>query len=906
MTTLFITEVFNEKQLEWKDEKVAETRAIIRLKEIIMNDNAVVAVGPWSCGKSTAIHYIALQLAKTMEYKIMPVNSPEQIISLFQPDSLQIFVIDDVLGVSTFDENKAQKWIDMSENIIRMLEKHEIKLLASCRSHIFKHRVVDTIDVLFKFSFDYSSINYSLTDIERQHIASFYLTDDEIKSLKASNVFSKFYYFPYLCRAYSKDTSSNVVDFFSNPIKVFNDHFSKLMSAIDRTTFAMLFLSVAFNNCIMERLFIEELKIKPILKTIFKNFNLNSNFSLEGVKKEIEKLRYTYLMNENNEYRLINNNMFDIFVQFCCEHQFDLTLKVAHVDVIRDRFILQRLLEEDQFTVVIIPPEKEDKYFERLKKDLKNGFVQNVFANQNLKDISFQSKFTKEILEDVVVSLPEKKVFSLLMSTIDRSLCDIVPRLLTNKIDLNQLYWDGETPLCKAAGKGYTEVVELLLKQNADPNFHACSNRRNHFYNKYPGIRINNDKYRCNYFKRYSPPPMCSYNIGKRTINFHKPLLHESEPLYIYPTVEISPLQIATSKGYTKIVKLLLTYNADPIHVNETEYIASPLYIASNHGYTKIVQLFLRNKYMLDVLNPNSKHKKYVSHLCFYDSLCIAVEKGHNEIVELMLNLYQHQIQIQLKEQHTESLYWNMIVIAVNNGHDEVLKLLLEKDYILDLSNEQDGLPLFKLICEGKIEFIKWLLVRKLDPNLCYHTQRNNESPLFRATSLGKIDIAKLLLENHCNPDICNSDNKSPMYIASWEGEIEMVKLLLEYKSDPNICDNLKESILHVAAYMGHTQIVKLLLENDCSINVCNKHNETPLFLASMEHKIEVVKLLLDHDCDVNICNDDDETPLSVASKKGHKEIVRLLLNHKSDPSVSNEDNESPFCVTSKKKKLSY
>ncbi|CAG2207984.1 unnamed protein product [Mytilus edulis] len=96
--------ICQETQSEWEKEEVVETKVIRRLNEMISTDNAAVAVGPSGCGKSTAIHYIALQLAQKQKFDIVIINEPKEMKQLYNPDRKQVFVIDDVLGIATFEE----------------------------------------------------------------------------------------------------------------------------------------------------------------------------------------------------------------------------------------------------------------------------------------------------------------------------------------------------------------------------------------------------------------------------------------------------------------------------------------------------------------------------------------------------------------------------------------------------------------------------------------------------------------------------------------------------------------------------------------------------------------------------------------------------------------------------------
>ncbi|CAC5389372.1 unnamed protein product [Mytilus coruscus] len=241
------------------------------IKTIGRTKNLAIEIGPSGCGKFTAIHYIALQLKLLQDYEIIIVYTSEEIRLWYNPDNLQIFVIDDVFGAVTFNHNKAMKWLEMA----------------------------------------------------------------------------------------------------------------------------------------------------------------NDNKKILADK--------------------------------------------AQTDVIRDRFICERSLSRYPYhsNIVVITLEKETKYVERLNKDIEQGFIKNVFSNSNLKDTSFRDKFITHIAIEAAVTFQDDTLFSLLMSIMDKDFCDIVCIPLKKEIDLNQIYWDGETPLFKFASKGYNDIVELLLKQHADPNFRA-------------------------------------------------------------------------------------------------------------------------------------------------------------------------------------------------------------------------------------------------------------------------------------------------------------------------------------------------------------------------------------------------------------------------------------------------
>ncbi|VDI39011.1 Hypothetical predicted protein [Mytilus galloprovincialis] len=651
-----VRDICDRRILEWKKENVAETRAIKRLTELVELHNVALAVGPSGCGKSTAIHYIALQLAQTKEYNIIIVDNLEEIKYFYDPARENIVVMENIFGDATFDENKAIKWLEMTKDIKTMLDSNWFKILASCKTHFFQHRIVKTIEFLSEASCDFLASDYCLTNKERLNIANFFLTKDEIRLLYSSNIFLEFNFFPLLCQHYSRWKSGSVVEFFADPTEAVCADLTRL-ELFDQTALATLFLFVVCNNNIAESLFTMKIKIKPILENIADHFDLKSNFSIQVVKNEMEKLNNSYIRKLNTQYS-IHEKIFEIYVYFFGRHMIDLTIDVAHRDIIRDRFVVKGLSGDfvKNEIVVELPLEKETNYFDRLKKDIDQGFIKHVFANRNLKDSSFRSQFITQIIgNDNINSLSDKMLFSLMMTMLDQHFYDIVAILLTKVIQLDQLYWDGETPLFKAAKAGSSEVVQALLKQNTDPNFYACFNWLNSLEKAYPHLTVNSIFYNIDTSLKYDLPsgnlmyfPCNEFHISSETTNSTNSNLLGIVQSFLDDTYcntqsqinriepyRISPLHIAAQRGNTDIVNLLLLYNALPNYDNNCPEIASPLLTASSKGYTDIVQLLLKN-----TSNSDVRTKPYlieISRLNLESCLFVAVEKGYHKVVKLLL-----------------------------------------------------------------------------------------------------------------------------------------------------------------------------------------------------------------------------------------------------------------------------
>lgn len=334
----------------------------------------------------------------------------------------------------------------------------------------------------------------------------------------------------------------------------------------------------------------------------------------------------------------------------CGKHVFDVMLDVAHTNVIRNRFLLKDLVDKEcHENVVEIPTEKENKYLERLSKDITEGFIQNVFSNRNLKCPSFRSELRSQITKDLVVSLPSDIVFTLIMSMMDCGFCDIDPILLVKDINFNQLYWDGETPLFKAVCKGYTEIVRILLKQNADPNYCSCLNGftvESICYNDETHYRYSNptshgfqteDK-TSSQKQRFSAPQLTSIPDRKKQIETcvarqcQQDNIRKRGPRFQQlKTHKISPLHIAVRNGDIEVVKLLLFHNAKPDFVDNSQ--SSPFGIALNRGFIEIAKVLLENKPDLKI-----QTSERVSQSCLKKALRVAIEKGYHDIERLLLN----------------------------------------------------------------------------------------------------------------------------------------------------------------------------------------------------------------------------------------------------------------------------
>ncbi|CAC5389375.1 unnamed protein product [Mytilus coruscus] len=252
-------------------------------------------------------------------------------------------------------------------------------------------------------------------------------------------------------------------------------------------------------------------------------------------------------------------------------------------------------------------------------------------------------------------------------------------------------------------------------EKNADPNFQACLKGLNYIEKLYPDTTVNTiytQSARSNQYVYRSLPnygramvlnrgshEQCDpsyYELSKiNKSHLQISICHVKYSFEPYKSYEISPLHIAARKGYTDIVEILLSHNAE--HDNVTDYyqIASPLFIASNQNYLDIVSLLLKNKpshykMVSNIRACKNLNQREFNQSSLHISLHIAVEKGHYEIVGLFRKCTKDSYN------YHKVLYRDMADIAKDKGQDKIVELLLNQ-------------PLFKSICESKTETVKLL-----------------------------------------------------------------------------------------------------------------------------------------------------------------------------------------------------
>lgn len=299
----------------------------------------------------------------------------------------------------------------------------------------------------------------------------------------------------------------------------------------------------------------------------------------------------------------------------------------------------------------------------------------------------------------------------------------------------------------------------------------------------------------------------------------------------------------------------------------------TPLHIAVEKGHAEIVGLLLQNP-KLDInlfckcSQINSRSKETALH--------IAVEKEDLQIIQLLLMNSKINVNLSSKMEKGRSTSVNDEVplhVAVRNKSIDIVKLLLQNAYI-DINY-----PMISTFVSTESDFL----------SISRHESKRERTALHLAIENNDIEIVKLLLSND------KVDVNSCIKFTSFGSE---------KNENINYSCAIKQETpaLYFAVDENCIEIVRLLLKNekidvnlpsvnkiDSSDTKFSKYEEiAPLHVAVKNKRIEIIRYLIENEkINVNLPlkssneSESDKTPLHLAVIAGHLEIIKMLIQNK-------------------------
>ncbi|XP_050505213.1 ankyrin-1-like [Diabrotica virgifera virgifera] len=363
------------------------------------------------------------------------------------------------------------------------------------------------------------------------------------------------------------------------------------------------------------------------------------------------------------------------------------------------------------------------------------------------------------------------RIWPLHRATKCRSLCD-VQHLVEGGALINETDYDGCTALHIAVHSKLTDIVKYLVEKGADVNATEVSRGR-------------------------SPLHYATFNNDLELVR----LLTESGANVQYSSTDVDidmPILFAVEVGNIEIVKYYLENGID-VDVKLGKYKMTPLHIAASRGYIKLVDFLLLNNanvHLKDLQNRSSIHHAVIS----------GKVKIVHDIIEKGVNINDGDI-----------FKWTPLYIACRENYFEIVKLLFQNGAMSNLEERsRNRCPVHLATEMGRIEIIKYFISGGVDVNL----GTTEECTLLHvAARFKQIEIVKYLLENGADVNK-KIQGVTPLYVAVDSSCPNVTELLIQNGADLKLAECEGESILSLAlevvrAYRprNHTVVVKVIIK---------------------------------------------------------------------------------------------
>lgn len=377
---------------------------------------------------------------------------------------------------------------------------------------------------------------------------------------------------------------------------------------------------------------------------------------------------------------------------------------------------------------------------------------------------------------------------------------------------------------------------------------------------------------------------------------------------------QIDPLLLAAHHGFDALaIKAKETASPELLH--------SALYLASSEGYTELVRMLV--ELGIDARNPEFLH-----------ALKYACIRGHDEIFDILLNQlddassfsdsevlcrvaelgYQDRVELLLSNGAIADVTHDgttPLQFATKNGHGSIVKLLLSNAADINTEVAQDPLkPLLYAAKNGHTDIVKCLLEHQPPADITA-TDDHSRTSLHLAAQQEYNPILFMLLDRAAiGPEsekngVLNSVDKmghTALMLASKSGHLENVRLLLRHGAQIDVQDETGHTALYHAIFNQHESIAKDLL-NDAPQNTFFKDMNVVFHEAAKLGFDKFMELCLDShtngDVDlIKYSDNDGRTALHHAAANGHSTVVSFLLNRGVDVNQSVENTSGSSSAT--------
>jgi ankyrin repeat protein/L-ascorbate metabolism protein UlaG (beta-lactamase superfamily) len=276
---------------------------------------------------------------------------------------------------------------------------------------------------------------------------------------------------------------------------------------------------------------------------------------------------------------------------------------------------------------------------------------------------------------------------------------------------------------------------------------------------------------------------------------------------------EETPITAAAYKGYTNMVKYLLSMGADINSINRWNN--SALLNTAQTGNVELGKLLIDKGANIEARGPYS-----------YTPLLYALDNNKPEFALMVIN---KGADIHAKDNGNRPA----IEYASWYGNPKVIKALVEKGSDVNYVSGDNYSILHNVSSNGNVESIDYLIQKGANVNLI---NADGDLPLQMVTTNSNSEAVKLLAKKTKN---INQKEKylgnTVLHQAAINGDIKSTQYLIEAGADPNITNNMGLKPVDYAAKYGYMKLVGYYGSINPEYNT--KINQANMAVASVNEK---------------------------------------------------------------------
>lgn len=396
--------------------------------------------------------------------------------------------------------------------------------------------------------------------------------------------------------------------------------------------------------------------------------------------------------------------------------------------------------------------------------------------------------------------------------------------LIEQKVRIDTVSYDGDSPMHTAAFYGSLEVAKILHERMND-----LINRKN--------------------LKKGYTPVVCAITYNYKA--FVAWLLEHGAS--IDPEVcGSSVLFKAIDHNFTDIIKVLCAHDPELANRVEGEFSRTPLNFAAQSDNPEIIEVLI-----------SAGAQIYTSDKDGILPIHDAVYSGCLNVVKKLYEIDKKIITVPDKQYGRTPLIWAACANKV-----DIVEWLIEMNVDIDAKDNNVETAFFSAVQQGALDVAKFLLKRK-PAFLNEREAKNGWSPLLYGLANNDHAMVDWLLDEGAQIEVFDNRNYSSLSIAVFYG-LELVKKLIDHDKSKEIIKRLinakdneyGSTPLHIAAEKNAApELIELLINHGAQVNALDRNSQDPLFIALTYSSFEVI---------TQLCKNGSSLFFKTSNKKPH------------------------------------